>query len=551
MSGVNQYLKEEFAKMKGKVWLTPDIPEKKLSNAVNAFKYNGDPSTIIAILDNTTLRSAKEGFIVSGSKLVCKEVFESPIELLFEDIESFEYIENITQNSKGKEKKSSFLKVNKKDGSAHDFKYNALVDTEALARILNDALKGFENYEEQSQLEPIENLSEELKLAYLKVIVNMAFDDDGEVDENEFSEILQLITRLNLKPESRNEVRLYIATPEDVLSTEELVNILNKHSPDGMQQSLHVSLVKDLLSIHSSLTQGQAKEFEFLQKNKKLFSIGDQEIELAQMAIENDRKILDRKYDDKAIARSVKELSAKAGAIGVPLGAVYLSGSVMGLSAAGMTSGLATLGMGGVLGLSSMATGIGAAVILGVVAYKGIRHLSNTGVEEGDKRREIMLQEVIRQSQKTISMVIEDINLLTKELSEALASEHVTKERLDQLGQKFKQYVQATKLINNKAEKAEVHKARLKSPEILDVNRLRALTKEHDKKRYFDLVMSFYQEVTIKEENSDGQIEEKTVWKMIGCDNTRELEELGGVFEMLGYSSTQSAIKGKLQGFMS
>lgn len=551
MSGVNQYLKEELSKMKGKVWLTPDIPEKKLRNAVNSFKYNGDPSTIIAILDNTTLRSAKEGFIVSGSKLVCKEVFESPVEFLFEEIGSFEYIENVTQNSKGKEKKSNFFKVNKKDGSTCEFKYNTLVDTEALARILNGALESFESYEEQNQLEPIENLSEELKLAYLKVVVNMAFDKDGVVDNNEFSEILQLITRLSLKPESRNEIRLYIAESESVVPTSDLVSTLNDLSPDGMQQSLHISLVKDLLSVHSSLTKGQAKDFEFLQKNKELFCIGEKEIELAQMAIENDKKILDREYDDKAIARSIKELSAKAGAVGVPLGAVYLSGSVMGLSAAGMTSGLATLGMGGVLGLSSMATGIGAAVILGVVAYKGIRHLANTGAEEGDKRREIMLQEVIRQSQKTVSMVIEDINLLTKELSDALSSEHVTKERLNQLGQKFKQYIQASKLINAKAEDAEVLKVRLKSPEYLDVERLRALTKDHDKKRYYDLVMSYYQEVLVKEDKGDGNVVEKTVWKMAYCNNTRELEELGGVFELLEYSSTQSAIRGKLQGFMS
>lgn len=379
----------------------------------------------------------------------------------------------------------------------------------------------------------------------------MAFDNDGEVDNDEFSEILQLITRLNISAETRNKIRLYIAEPSGMVPTSSLISLIDELSPDGMQKALHISLVKDLLSVNSSLTQGQAQDFEFLQKNKTLFCIGDQEIELAQMAIENDKKVLDRAYDDKAIAKSIKVLSAKAGAVGVPLGAVYLSGSVMGLSAAGMTSGLATLGMGGVLGLSSMATGIGAAVILGVVAYKGIRHLTNSGVEEGDKRREIMLQEVIRQSQKTVSMVIEDINLLTKELSDALSSEHVTKEKLGRLAQKFSQYVQASKSINAKAERAEVYKARLKSPEFLDINRLKALTKEHDKKRYYDLVMNYYQEEVVVEENEDGKTNEKIVWKMVSCDNTRELEELGNVFEMLGYSSTQSAIKGKFQGLVS
>jgi hypothetical protein len=68
------------------------------------------------------------------------------------------------------------------------------------------------------------------------------------------------------------------------------------------------------------------------------------------MAIQQDFKMLREDFSDDALKRSMKELTAKAGAVGVPLAAVYLSGSVIGMSAAGITSGLATLGLGGVLG---------------------------------------------------------------------------------------------------------------------------------------------------------------------------------------------------------
>lgn len=550
MSGINQYLKERLSEMGNATYIAPDIPEKKLTNAVNAFKFNGDPSSIIGICDNTTFKSAKEGFLLTGLKIVYKEVFENPIEIYYENIESVDYLVDVKLDSKGKEKREESLRFNIKSGDAIEIKYGSEVNRAKLTEIINDVVSRFEDYEEQNQLEPIENLSEILKISYIKIIVNMAFDNDGEVDDREFAEILQLMTRLNLNLESRNEIRMYIGSIDNVEPVKELISIIRSESPDGMEKSIQISLVKDLISINSSLTKVDTVNFSFLQKNRDLFEISDEEIELAQMAIANDRKILDRTYTDTAITKSLKELSAKAGAVGVPLGAVYLSGSVMGLSAAGMTSGLATLGMGGVLGFSSMATGIGTAIILGVVAYKGIKHLTGSGVDEGDKRREIMLQEVIRQSQRTINMVIEDINFLSNELSCALASEHVTKEKLAQLSAKLSQFIRASQVIGSKTEQAETERARLRSPEFLDIDRLKALTSDHDKSKYFDFVMGYYKEDTLKEVK-EGVIVERQTHRLIKSSNSKEMEQLGQVFELLDYASTQSAIKGKLKGFFS
>ena len=64
------------------------------------------------------------------------------------------------------------------------------------------------------------------------------------------------------------------------------------------------------------------------------------------------------------------ELAASLASAGVPLAAIAVSGSVFGLSAAGITSGLAALGLG--LG---MASGIGVVVGIGVGSYLGVRWL--------------------------------------------------------------------------------------------------------------------------------------------------------------------------------
>lgn len=550
MSGINQFLKEKLSEMGDRAYVSPKIDPIKLRNAVNAFKLDGEPDSIIGICDNTAFKSGKDGFLLTGLKIIYRPSFGSPVEILYEDLQSVEHIVHIETSEKGKEKKTEYLQFKKKNDETVNAKNISLIKMSKLAEILTRVISDFESYEEQSQLQPIDQLPESLKVAYIKVVVNMAFDNDGEVDDEEFAEILQLMTRLRLAVESRKEIRQYIGNIDNIESLNSLVEAIDSQAPDGMGKSLHISLVKDLISVNSSLTNSESSDFGFLQNNRGIFQVSDEEIELAQMAIINDKKILDRAYTDNAITKSLKELSAKAGAIGVPLGAVYLSGSVMGLSAAGMTSGLATLGMGGVLGLSSMATGIGAAVILGVFAYKGVRHLTGTGVDEGDKRREIMLQEVIRQSQRTINMVIEDINYLTKELTAALTSENVTQQQLINLTAKLSQFVRASKLVGVKTEQAEADRESLKSPEFLDVDRLKVLTKEHDKSKYFEYVMRFYQEDVIQEEK-DGELVDVKVLRLIKSDNSRVLEQLGQVFELLGYASTQAAIKGKIKGLFS
>lgn len=87
----------------------------------------------------------------------------------------------------------------------------------------------------------------------------------------------------------------------------------------------------------------------------------------------------------------MKDLVAKAGAVGVLLAAIYFSGSVVGMSSAGITSGLTALRMGGALGFSSMLTGIGSTVLIGVGAYKGIKKVTGISDLENNKQREMML----------------------------------------------------------------------------------------------------------------------------------------------------------------
>jgi hypothetical protein len=339
--------------------------------------------------------------------------------------------------------------------------------------------------------------------------------------------------------ESRSEIRQYITSPENQENNKELVNKIIENAPDGMSQSLCISLTKDLVSVHSILTDQLSTDFPFINNLKENLNISDEELELVELAIKNDRIILNRDYKDDILVNSFKELSAKAAAIGVPLGAVYLSGSVIGLSAAGMTSGLAALGMGGFLTFSSMATGIGVAVMLGTFTYKGIKSLTKTGTEEGDKRREVMLKEIIRLGQSTMNKLSEDINFIIKDLTDAINSGNTTSEMLRKITCRISQFAEANKGLAGQLKQKEAELARLKLPETLDIDRLKAITNEQSKKVYYDKIIPFY------EQNSNVD------YRLISTEDIKSLIELGQIFEAIGYYSVKGAITGKLKGVLS
>ena len=124
-------------------------------------------------------------------------------------------------------------------------------------------------------------------------------------------------------------------------------------------------------------------------------------------------------------------------AVGIPIAAVVYSGAVVGLSAAGITSGLAALGLG--LG---MIPGIGVAILLGAGIFVGLNALLDTG---NKRKREAHRQERERKAQlatenlqETINHLIDRMNLLQQDAADAKANKEAIRkmnERLTKLQQ--------------------------------------------------------------------------------------------------------------------
>ena len=126
------------------------------------------------------------------------------------------------------------------------------------------------------------DMSNKLKVAYLKIIINMTFIDDEEIDEKELAELFLLMTRLELDKESRFEVRAYITeiSHKNLISVENLLEIIKNNSEVSHYQSLMISLAKDLINTYFSTNDTMDRDFAFLDKYKELFELSDAEINL-------------------------------------------------------------------------------------------------------------------------------------------------------------------------------------------------------------------------------------------------------------------------------
>ena len=187
MSNINIFIKENVKSIGSGVHITPEIPEKKLNNAIKAFNCEEFYESILAIQDGTVFGSSKEGFVFTGEKMI----HHKHGEFIYSDIDSVEYVENITVDDKGKEKKDEYVLIFKKD-KKYKFEYLYDINKKEFVKFINSIITEFDEYKEEDQLKTISTMPNELKLAYLKIIVNMTFVDDEQIDEKELAELFYL-----------------------------------------------------------------------------------------------------------------------------------------------------------------------------------------------------------------------------------------------------------------------------------------------------------------------------------------------------------------------
>ena len=538
MQNINEFLRDKLNGLGGSIYVAPEIPKKKIDSAIKEFNFNADINSIVAIYDNSLLGNVKDGLLFVGSGFYIKS--KDSVKKI-----DFSKIKKISLNQEN----SVIIVLDNEEYISMPNIVSSKFSTTAFVELINQVISSFDSFEDAQQNVAIENMDEYLKIAYMSIMVRMTLDDDGVIDEKEISELLLLMTRLKLKSESRNKVRASIAYPEEILAVEELLKIIETKAPAGQLRNLHISLYKDLVNIHSSSKEKFNDQFEFLNNILPKINITEEDKGIVKQAILNDRAVLEDETTDSEIVENMKRLSMNAAAVGTPLAAIYISGSVMGLSAAGITSGLATLGMGGLLGMSGMVTGIGVVVLLGVGTYHGLRKMTGTDVIAKHEKRRLMLNEIIKQNQEALSLLMNDINDIVSQLNDAIKDNYDNKNHIEKMVKLLNTLTKGGKSLNVKNDNVQSQVYKSKCPTTLDLAKLDELTVSPSMQQHKIFILEHYYQTTAKKiiKDKEGNESFKTFEVLVLKKemNVDDAEELMQVFDIIGYFSTSDVLSAK------
>lgn len=281
----------------------------------------------------------------------------------------------------------------------------------------------------------VEGLPDDLMKCYLSVLVWLVHTDDDQIDEKELCEIQLLMTQRQCNAAVRKAVREDLENPHGLDARTRIDHMLRDGPEAGTdtQLALRCALMKDAIRVVRATSDGRARDRPGIGQLAEMLELDDNKVEFLEDACAQDEKILGGELADARITNAAKEMAARAGAVGVPLGAIYVCGSVTGLGAAGITSGLAGLGLGGVLGLSAMVSGIGVVVIVGGIAYEGVRWVLGGSERNRASIREMMLQEVLRIHQGAIIGLGEDMSHFGRRIADLSLETDRNRDAIDTL----------------------------------------------------------------------------------------------------------------------
>jgi uncharacterized protein YlxW (UPF0749 family) len=282
-------------------------------------------------------------------------------------------------------------------------------------------------------------LSVDAKLLYCRVLVSLALVD-ALLDPREIANLYLFASTIGLDGEARSELRSEITGAQrDAASnagvpdaTVELSRELHDLLEEDQREPVFTVLVRDLVRISRADRHAADAERERIVLVAGLVfpESADKVVQATERLVITEEDFASGKITTSQLETTTKDIAAKAAAFGAPIAAVSLAGSVSGLGGAGITSGLAALGFGGLLGLSAMVTGIGTVVILGVAVHQGARYVLATNEREREKRREHLIQQVIKNHQQAMAELTDDIAGLAHRMDAYLTQTTRNEERL-------------------------------------------------------------------------------------------------------------------------
>ena len=191
---------------------------------------------------------------------------------------------------------------------------------------------------EEQKKHPLEKYSENEQIAYLSILSAICYVDK-EFGDKEKHQLDVLLAQLKISDAGKAKIysSVFNLQQEDKLANlEEIQNLGNTE--------LKYTLISDLCLFSLLDSKFTDEEYQYILGIAEVLGITQEQVDAIKSIQENLYKIKDVPSNPERLRQVVKDSASKLAGVGVPIGAIAASGSVFGLSAAGMTSGLAALG---------------------------------------------------------------------------------------------------------------------------------------------------------------------------------------------------------------
>jgi uncharacterized tellurite resistance protein B-like protein len=243
-------------------------------------------------------------------------------------------------------------------------------------------------------------LPEEQRLAFYGALFAIAAAD-GHFDKDEMDLICGVMDLEGMSDHAKEEIQEYIIEPPNLFESLQALSSADETLRYGVMMNMIDTAWAD-----GVLDPQESKALELAQAE---LNISNEQRQAIANFVQKMREIRTRGLDDTQAADAIKTATAGLSAVGVPIAAVYLSGSVIGLSAAGITSGLAAIGLG-----FGMVPGIGIAVLVGAGIFMGVSQLLDVG---GQQEKERLMAERERKAQLVITNLQGSLNKLIERVA--------------------------------------------------------------------------------------------------------------------------------------
>ena len=185
---------------------------------------------------------------------------------------------------------------------------------------------------------PLEEYSEKEQIAYLSILSAVCYVDKefGDMEKRQLDVLLAL-----LKISDVGKAKIYSSVfnlqREDKLVNLEAIQVLGN-------TELKYTLISDLCLFSLVDSKFTDEEYQYILGIGEVLGITQEQVDAIKSIQENLYKIKDIPSNSKKFKQIIKDSASSLAGVGVPIGAIAASGSVFGLSAAGITAGLAALG---------------------------------------------------------------------------------------------------------------------------------------------------------------------------------------------------------------